>query len=59
VDRQEGAYWLFKAASGGHRIAAEILGDLCMKDKTVVGKYFTMDVVADLVLQARKPSPMH
>lgn len=59
VDRQEGAYWLFKAANGGHRMAAEILGDLVMKDQTVVGKYFTMDAVADLVLQARKPAQMH
>lgn len=58
-DPQEGAYWLFKAATAGHRTAAESLGDLVLKDQSLVGKHFSMDDVAQLMRRLRKSSTVH
>lgn len=58
-DPQEGAYWLYKAATSGHRTAAECLGDLVLKDRSLVGKYFSMDDVRRLMRRLRKSSMTH
>ena len=58
-DPQEGAYWLFRAATAGHRTAAESLGDLVLKDQSLVGKHFSMDDVAQLIRRLRKSSTVH
>lgn len=54
ADYGEAAYWLYRAGKAGNLHAIEVLGNLAMKDNSIVGKHFSEDELCDLVLQLRK-----
>lgn len=54
VNRREAAYWLYQAGSAGNLQAIEVLGNLAMKDPSIVGEHFSEDDLCNLALRLMK-----
>lgn len=56
INQREAAYWLYRAARGGYSPAVDMLGDLVMCDRSVIGEHFSQAEFDALLRLAHRPA---
>lgn len=59
-DISEAAFWLYRAGEAGHRTAILCLGDLALRDSSIIGKHFSQEQLRALLGKvSSRPAKLH